>query len=418
MKYAANWGLETYGGGRQVWHFSPPEPFSKFNENDWESDAGRKFLDEMAADFSFNKSINPNASDAIYRRQKLANKDMQPGAPESVQTPFFKAVDFYKNLQAESGHWPGDYGGPLFLTPGLIIAAYVTQTILPAPHRSLIKQYMLNHQNADGGWGLHIEGASTMFGTVLQYVSLRILGMGATEPAIEGARQWIKNNGGATAVPLWGKFYLALLGVYEWEGINSLLPELLLLPRNLPVHPGNYWCHARMVYLPMAYCYGERIKAKPAPLLEELKEELYLGHYRYVDWKAARNNCSATDLYYPQSKILKLFNKVLNIYERRCIKSVRKSALGFAMDYINAEDEQTNFIDIGPVNQVINTVCIWHANGKDDGRLKKHIERWFDYLWLAEDGMKMNGYNGSQLWDTTFAMQAIVERTIMHSEAR
>ena len=31
--------------------------------------------------------------------------------------------------------------------------------------------------------------------------------------------------------------------------------------------------------------------------------------------------------------------------------------------------------------------------------------RLYDYLWLAEDGMKMQGYNGSQLWDTAFAVQ-------------
>ena len=37
----------------------------------------------------------------------------------------------------------------------------------------------------------------------------------------------------------------------------------------------------------------------------------------------------------------------------------------------------------------------------------RHIPRVYDYLWLAEDGMKMQGYNGSQLWDTAFAVQAI-----------
>ena len=35
--------------------------------------------------------------------------------------------------------------------------------------------------------------------------------------------------------------------------------------------------------------------------------------------------------------------------------------------------------------------------------------RLYDYLWVAEDGMKMQGYNGSQLWDTAFSCQAIVE---------
>ena len=37
----------------------------------------------------------------------------------------------------------------------------------------------------------------------------------------------------------------------------------------------------------------------------------------------------------------------------------------------------------------------------------RHIPRLNDFLWVAEDGMKMQGYNGSQLWDTTFAVQAI-----------
>lgn len=27
-------------------------------------------------------------------------------------------VTFYAKLQAEDGHWAGDYGGPLFLLPG------------------------------------------------------------------------------------------------------------------------------------------------------------------------------------------------------------------------------------------------------------------------------------------------------------
>ncbi|MES1918358.1 CRISPR-associated protein 1, variant 2 [Bonamia ostreae] len=33
----------------------------------------------------------------------------------------------------------------------------------------------------------------------------------------------------------------------------------------------------------------------------------------------------------------------------------------------------------------------------------------WDYVWIAEDGMKMQGYNGSQLWDTAFAVMAILK---------
>jgi squalene/oxidosqualene cyclase-like protein len=36
-----------------------------------------------------------------------------------------------------------------------------------------------------------------------------------------------------------------------------------------------------------------------------------------------------------------------------------------------------------------------------------------DYLWIAEDGMKMQGYNGSQCWDTSFAIQAYWEAGLL-----
>ena len=55
-----------------------------------------------------------------------------------------------------------------------------------------------------------------MFGTVLSYVTLRLLGVEASHPTAAKARTWMLEHGGATAVPSWGKFWLAVLGVYEW----------------------------------------------------------------------------------------------------------------------------------------------------------------------------------------------------------
>ncbi len=54
-------------------------------------------------------------------------------------------------------------------------------------------------------------------------------------------------------------------------------------------------------------------------------------------------------------------------------------------------------------------LSVWHAKGPDSEQFKAHAARLRDYLWVAEDGMKMQGYNGSQLWDTAFATQAITE---------
>lgn len=60
----------------------------------------------------------------------------------------------------------------MFLMPGLIIALYTTGVINQVLSKEAQKEmvrYLYNHQNEDGGFGLHIEGGSTMFGTALRY---------------------------------------------------------------------------------------------------------------------------------------------------------------------------------------------------------------------------------------------------------
>lgn len=382
----------TSENGRQIWHLT---------------EEGGPRPNEVQTGFIYNAE-NPNSADTVYRKLKeAAFKKSVTGNP--AYDALYNGIGYYANLQAEDGHLPGDYGGPMFLLPGLIVASYVTQSPLPQVHQKLIAQYMLNHQNEDGGWGLHIEGKSTMFGTAMQYVSLRLLGYSANAPELVAARNWIHANGTALGIPSWGKFYLSVLGVYEWEGCNSLFPEMWLFPEWLPFHPSRYWCHARMVYLPMAYCYGVKFKGERASIIRELRRELYNETYEKIDWAKARNFCSEADRYTTPSPLLGVLNLFTNTYEKLALPTLRKKATDFILDYINAEDEHTNYINLGPVNKVINSICIYHAYGKDSAQFKKHYERWFDYLWLAEDGLKMNGYNGSQLWDTAFAVQAVKE---------
>ncbi len=410
------WRLLTHNG-RHIWAFKPKST----NIND-HLQSIKNFTDEeikgFKKDFYFDKSNNPNSADKVFRSQFLAlnsntftgqvpqaDNNKQKNADHAV----LAGIHYFSRLQSEEGHWPGDYGGPMFLLPGLIIASTISRTPFPRPHQEMMKIYLYNHQNDDGGWGMHIEGNSTMFGTVMQYVCLRLLGESAKNPNLQKARLWIKQHGGATGIPSWGKFYLSILNLYDWDGFNSLFPEMWLLPKGLPVHPWRYWCHSRMVYLPMAYCYGKRVKMPANDLISALREEIYIEKFADIDWPKQRDRVCHTDIYTIQSPVLKIMNFMTNGYEKCKITVLRNKAMQFILAYLNAEDEQTDSIDIGPVNQAINSICIWHAHGKNSRQFQNHVKRWYDYLWIAEDGMKMCGYNGSQLWDTAFATRAILE---------
>ena len=226
----------------------------------------------------------------------------------------------------------------------------------------------------------------------------------------------------------WGKFYLCVLGAYEWEGLNPIPPETWLMPYALnPLHPGRFWCHCRMVYLPMSYLYGARARGKITPLVRALRRELFatgatargssevdgtVDRYDSIDWDAARNACAREDLYYPhpwlQDALWWALTKLEWFFTKTRVGAwVRGRALRRAMAHVAYEDENTRYVDIGPVNKAMNMLCRWHFEGGEGEGTRRHLPRVADYLWLAEDGMKMQGYNGSQLWDCAFAVQAI-----------
>lgn len=417
------WWLETQRG-RQVWKFKMPDYLLGIiqNEADWQKPVAQDFLNKMRAAFVYDKNVQAHSSDLVYRTFSLGQKKFSPSTEpviqrgdragdlsEQAKASAKKGFHFYQGLQAPDGNWPGDYGGPLFLLPGMVIVSYLTKNPIPEPHASLCKQYMLNMQNEDGGWGLHIEGPSTMLGTVLQYVALRILGEDKNNPAILKAKEWIHANGGANYIPSWGKFYLCVLGVYDWKGYNSILPEIWKFPKWLPFHPSKYWCHARMVHIPMAYCFANKYKGEETDLINELKSELYTTEYSLVNWKKARNQFCKKDIYTKHSGLLKFATAIMNMYEKIHLTGWRKSTTQFLVEQMKQENEHTFGINLGPVNHVMNALCMHHAYGKDSEAFKEKASRWFDYLWLAEDGMKMNGYNGSQFWDTNFAALALME---------
>ncbi|MCP3166290.1 2,3-oxidosqualene cyclase [Myxococcus qinghaiensis] len=318
-----------------------------------------------------------------------------------------RARDVLARTQEADGSWKGDYSGPLFLSPVYVAGLYVMGRAPDARTREGLVSYARARQNEDGGWGLDVESPSLVFTTVLNYVALRLLGVEAEDEGLVRARAWFLPRGGPLGSGSWGKAILALLGLYEYDGLAPTPPELWLLPRALPFHPSRLWCHCRMVYLPMGWLHGRRARAAETPLLAELRRELYPLPYVDVDWKAARNRVAATDVYTPRGAWLRAVNRVLGLYERVHSRRLRARALEESLAQIRGEDEATHFICIGPINKVLNAV-VWHLARPDGPEVRAHLERLPDYLQHTPEGVTVNGYNSSQLWDTAFAVQALV----------
>ncbi len=324
-----------------------------------------------------------------------------------LKDPLGAALDALARTQSETGSWKGDYGGPLFLLPMYVGTAHATGLPLPQATRDEMVRYLRNHQNRDGGFGLDVESHSHVFTSVLNYVALRLLGVPKEDPLVARARAWFLRQGGATASASWGKFFLCLMGLYEYEGIHPLPPELWLLPRALPFHPSRLWCHARMVYLPMSVLYARRAKLPLSPLTAQLREELFDRPYAEVDWEGTRDDVALMDAYTPRSPLMKVAHTLLAGLERRASPRLRRHAIRKLLGHIRYEDDATQGLCIGPVNQLLNA-WVWHVEAPGGPELARHHRAMPEYLWQARDGVKMQGYNSSELWDTAFAAQALM----------
>ncbi|CAM8880466.1 unnamed protein product [Rhodiola kirilowii] len=406
--------------GRQVWEFDQQE-----------TDTQRLAQIEAARINFYNNrhNVKPN-SDLLWRMQFLEEKRFKQSIPQvtikdgeeitykTATAALKRGVHFYSALQASDGHWPAENSGPLFFTPPLVMCLYITghlNTIFTKDHRREIFRYIYCHQNADGGWGLHIEGHSTMFCTVFNYICMRLLGEGpegGQNNAVSRGRKWILDHGGVTAIPSWGKTWLSIMGLFDWSGCHPMPPELWILPSFLPLHPAKMWCYCRLVYLPMSYLYGKRFIGPLTPLILQLRKELHTEPYNQINWKKMRHVCCKEDVYYPHPKIQDLLWDSLYLTTEPLLtrwplnKLVRERALQTTMKHIHYEDENSRYITIGCVEKVLCMLACWVEDPNGD-YFKKHLARIPDYLWVAEDGMKM-AYFGTQLWDTALSIQALI----------
>ncbi|KAG6302523.1 hypothetical protein E4U09_002790 [Claviceps aff. purpurea] len=329
------------------------------------------------------------------------------------------ALHFFEKLQQPSGHWACEYGGPMFLLAGVVVSWYVTKTPIPSAYATAIKDYLAARAHPeDGGWGLHIEGESTVFGITLNYMVLRLVGVDPETPLMVKARGTLHKLGGAVNAPHWAKFWLATLGVASWDIVNPVPPEVWLLPDWVPISPWRWWIHMRQVFLPMGYIYSKRWTCEETDIVRGLRDEMFTEPHAEINWAAHRNSIAPGDNYHPKSWLLNAANwffvNLWNPYLRP--NFIKQWAEDWVSQLVDMEDANTDYLDLAPVNAAINTVLCYIRDGPEAISVKRHLERLDECLWVTQEGMLCNGTNGVQCWDTAFLIQGVFGAGLQNDE--
>ncbi|ELS00147.1 squalene--hopene cyclase [Gloeocapsa sp. PCC 73106] len=133
------------------------------------------------------------------------------------------------SLQKPEGYWWAELESNVTMTAEAILLHKIWGN---DKTRSLSKAelYLRSQQREHGGWELYFGDGGDLSTSVEAYMALRLLNVPPEDPALLQAKQFILSRGGITKTRIFTKLHLALIGCYDWRGIPSIPPAIMLLP--------------------------------------------------------------------------------------------------------------------------------------------------------------------------------------------
>ena len=148
----SRWRLLVNDGGRHTWHYlRTDEECERWPQNT---------VDKFWLGLPLVRTAHVSRS--LHRMSELTSA-MAQNLPElsTPETPLDAArngYEFYKHLQSHDGHWAGEYGGPMFLMPGLVIGTFVSGMDFTREERLEMIRYLFSRAHPeDGGWGMYVS---------------------------------------------------------------------------------------------------------------------------------------------------------------------------------------------------------------------------------------------------------------------
>ncbi len=347
-----------------------------------------------------------SAKAAVVEHPSSHRSGPEPGSPEP-SSALDRGARALSALQDEDGSWEGEVVWCPMLAAQYVLACHLMDRPIDPVRRRRFLLHFERTRLPDGTWGLHdFLSEPYLFVTSLVYVAARMLGVGPDDPLVARAREFIRTQGGVVAIPSWGKFWLAMMGLYSWDGVHPVLPEAWGLPRFLPVHPSRFYCHTRLIYLAMATIFGERVQAPRTPFVDALRDELYPQGYDAVDFRAARRALRHQELFSPPSRTLRAIYRAMGWTDRATGRNSRRKAVARLRQLIRFELRSTSYTSISPVSGLLNVIAL-HTADPRDGDAANAFEAMEEWFWEDDvDGARVAGAR-SATWDTAFAAQAL-----------
>jgi squalene-hopene/tetraprenyl-beta-curcumene cyclase len=167
------------------------------------------------------------------------------------------AVNWLLDHQDAAGWWSGELETNVTMTAEHVLLL----RFLGVSHDDIREgaiRHILGAQRDDGTWANYHDGPGDLSTTIEAYVALRVLGVDAAQPPLRKALRMILDQGGLVEARVFTKIWLALFGVYPWDGVPSMPPELVHLPSWAPLNLYDFACWARGTIAPLLIVISHR----------------------------------------------------------------------------------------------------------------------------------------------------------------
>lgn len=191
-----------------------------------------------------------------------------------VKEAIASSQNYLLSTQCADGYWLAELESNVTMTAEVVLLHKIWGTDAKRPlHKALT--YLRQEQRQHGGWELFYGDGGNLSTSVEAYMALKLLGVPQTDPVMQRAKDFIIKQGGISKTRIFTKFHLALIGCYDWRGIPSIPPWLMLLPSDFPftIYEISSWARGSTVPLLIVFDKKPIFQVKPGINLDELYAE-------------------------------------------------------------------------------------------------------------------------------------------------